>query len=63
LPPTAAARRADEQRAATAKAQHRAEALTLARAARAYHERAIEPAMSANYSQVWNRSLTSALTP
>jgi len=52
-----AARRADAQKTATAKARRKAQALTLARAARAYHERAIEPAMNAKYSQVWIRSL------
>jgi len=52
-----AARNADAQKTATAKAQRKAQALTLARAARAYHERAIEPAMNAKYSQVWIRSL------
>ena len=52
-----AARKVDVQKAATAKARRSAEALTLARAARTYHERAIEPAMNAKYSQVWIRSL------
>jgi hypothetical protein len=39
------------------KAQRKAEHLTLARTARAYHQRAIEPAMNAKYSEVRIRSL------
>jgi hypothetical protein len=46
-----AARRADAAKSAGAKAERKAEALTLARVARAYHERAIEPAMNAKYSE------------
>ncbi len=52
-----AARQADAEKRAGAKAQRKAEHLTLARAAHAYHERAIEPAMNTKYSQVWIRSL------
>lgn len=47
-----AARRADAEKSAGAKAERKAEALTLARVARAYHERAIEPGMNAKYSEV-----------
>jgi len=58
-----AARRADAERTAGAKAQRKAEALTLARVARAYHERAIEPGMNAKYSEVWIRSLECHVPP
>jgi hypothetical protein len=52
-----AARQADAQKAANTKAQRKTEILTLARVARTYHERAIEPAMNAKYSEVWIGSL------
>jgi integrase len=58
-----AARRADAERTADAKAQRKAEHLTLARVARAYHERAIEPGMNAKYSEVWIRSLECHVPP
>src|SRR5882762_1544219 len=58
-----AARRADAERTAGARAQRKAEALTLARVARAYHERAIEPGMNAKYSEVWIRSLECHVPP
>jgi integrase len=58
-----AARRADAEKSAGAKAERKAEALTLARVARAYHERAIEPGMNAKYSEVWIRSLECHVPP
>jgi integrase len=58
-----AARHADAQKAAHAKAQRKSEFLTLARAARAYHERAIEPSMNTKYSEVWIRSLECHVPP
>jgi integrase len=58
-----AARQADAEKRADARARRKAEYLTLARAARAYHERAIEPAMNTKYSQVWIRSLECHIPP
>lgn len=58
-----ARRKADADKAAAKKAAAKAEATTLARCAREYHERAIEPKMNAKYSEVWIRSLECHVPP
>jgi Integrase len=56
-------KKADTERRAAEKAERKAEAATLARYARDFHARAIEPTMNPKYAAVWIQSLELHVPP